>query len=189
MGIALARAMSRFESDMRRCCGGSYDYGIEPEYEIELVVEFDTVLDERDVAAALRIDTKPAIPKNKRIDEHALEIYQDAINTVYGVISSHEFKIVSEFQSVGSYSYYITFLADRPQSDGEDDVPPVPIAFKFRISNHELRGGRDNIGVKAVFKTFRLGGELYPDPVSLCDGVDRACDAIKAGDFSKLMEL
>ncbi len=112
--------------------------------------------------------------------EDQLVKYDDMVCDVCAEIERNGFVIEREWQSEKSYSYYIEFPVTEEDS----------VRIRFRISNHRKKNrGGDNVGVKLVFKTFLFGGKWYRDPLSLVNGVEAFCEAIKRGDFSAAMEV
>ena len=158
-------------------CGRAVDD--EPIYAIDAVIEYDYIVSER---VALRIEHR----QNDGYSDEQINEYNEFIANVYNVVVSYGFDILKEFQSSESVSYYVDF---RPK--GVDGNPLDVIRIRFRISDHPLKKGKggDNFGVDAIFKSFWFGGEKYENMVALVFGVQKACDAIRVGDWSALQKL
>lgn len=156
-----------------------------PEIEIICVLNSDTV-QEMSVAADTKIEWRN-LRSELQLTDKQLTAYRDFINSAVSFIEKVGFRIVDEYQSDFSYSYYIEF---EPITYEGIDNPLAGINVKFRISDHippkyvqHSRISEKSSGV--IFKSFIVDGVTHTSLIEALKAIKNLCLDIKAGDYSK----
>lgn len=150
---------------------------IKPTYVLDIEVEFNDCWDN----IADSIVNHPKNVKKKYLwSDDELTAYNDLIETVLGLIKSHKFEILRNYQSKKSYSYYIDFLPNRGSE---------VIEIRFRITDHSKRSLNDETafsGSAPIIKSFVMGSKRYSNLVDIYKAVKNICDDLLKGDYSAL---
>ena len=162
-------------------------------YLIEITVVFEP--DFSNIAAA-RVQHPAGIAKEYKYSEQQLADFNDLVESVISVILHYSFEIVKETQSHKSYAYYIEFFP----TDDDGNKWNESIGIKFRLANHANAGAESesarNVvermvdkprGEKIIFiKSFHIGSNEYPGPMSVIRAVDTICKGLKKGNYDIL---
>lgn len=155
------------------------------DYTLSIIVNVSPILD--NIAASIQIHHPKSVKKKYLMEEQALANYQAVIDTVYNAIISNGMKVIKEYQSNKSYSYYIVF-----KTPSFLDKDPINVMIEFRISNHgdiykgNLRNSDNYEELQIV--DFVLGSKKYPGGYSLCEAIRRICRELAKGNYDILDE-
>lgn len=150
---------------------------IKPTYVLDIEVEFNDCWN--NVAASI-VNHPKNVKKKYLWSDDELTAYNDLIETVLGLIKSHKFEILRNYQSKNSYSYYIDFLPTR-----SNEV----IEIRFRITDHSKRSLNDETTFSdsaPIIKSFVMGSKRYSNLVDIYKAVKNICDDLSKGDYSVL---
>ena len=150
---------------------------IKPTYVLDIEVEFNDCWN--NVAASI-VNHPKNVKKKYLWSDDELTAYNDLIETVLGLIKSHKFEILRNYQSKKSYSYYIDFLPTRGNE---------VIEIRFRITDHSKRSLNDQTTFSdsaPIIKSFVMGSKRYSNLVDIYKAVKNICDDLLKGDYSAL---
>lgn len=120
-----------------------------------------------------------------------LEAYRNFIKTIVNTIKKRDFKVIDEYQSGISYSYYIEFMPKF--YDGIE--PEIVFGVKFRLSDHYQSGNlpvteeSESCGESdTIFTSFVVEGVKHDDIVSTISDITQICNDLQTGDYTKLLK-
>lgn len=135
------------------------------------------------IAAASKIKHPASISKEYLLTDEQLQILNDIVDTTITNILYYNFKIVSEYQSKKSYSYYIRF---KPVDKNNEPLPDFKIVFK--LANHPIKGRNTKQPERSTFiKSFIVNDEVYTNPIEFISKIQKVCESISEGDYSVLL--
>lgn len=150
---------------------------IKPIYVLDIEVECNDCWN--NVAASI-VNHLKNVKKKYLWSDDELTAYNDLIETILGLIKSHKFEILRNYQSRKSYAYYIDFLPN-----GSSEV----IEIRFRITDHSKRSLNDETAFSdsaPIIKSFVMGSKRYSNLVDIYKAVKNICDDLSKGDYSAL---
>ena len=131
--------------------------------------------------AASRIH-QPSIRRELQMTNTQISAYEDFLDTIASIISSHGFTIINEYQSKRSYAYYITF-----------EVPNIQETWtiRFRIADHDSSGTfnppKKNYTRPTIFRKITIGnGQEFTSYFQAIKAIGYICDGLVDKDFDVL---
>ncbi len=142
--------------------------------------------DEMPVAAEMNIEGRD-LDYKYQLSPQQRTTYNDFINTICSILIHHGFKIVDQYQSNRSYSYYIQFVL-KPYEGFEDMM--LKLDVKFRLSDHQPNGikvSNESESKSVIFKSFVVEGVEHKDIKQVILDIQQICNDLKVGDYSRLV--
>lgn len=130
--------------------------------------------------AASRIH-QPSIRKELQMTNTQISAYEDFLDTIASIITSHGFTITNEYQSKRSYAYYMTF-----------EVPDIQETWtiRFRIADHDPSGTFSyprNFNRPTIFRKITIGnGQEFTSYFQAIKAIGYICDGLVDKDFDVL---
>ena len=130
--------------------------------------------------AASRIH-QPSIRKELQMTNTQVSAYEDFLDTIASIITSHVFTITNEYQSKRIYAYYMTF-----------EVPDIQETWtiRFRIADHDSSGtfsSHRNSSRPTIFRKITIGNDQeFTSYFQAIKAVGYICDGLVDRDFDVL---
>lgn len=153
------------------------------EYVLRVVVDVVPQY-EYSVAASTAYIQDRSIKRKLKLTKQQIEELNELVDKTLMLISSFDFKLIANYQSKRSFSYYIKFVpTDR---NGDEWEYPSRIQFEIRdhISNSHMENGDASIGVKTF--VFHVGGRTSFNTRGVLDSIKDTCYRLQNGDYSSL---
>ncbi len=149
---------------------------IKPKRWIEIVLYINPSLPQ-DMAA---VELHHPSSRFKLTDEELL-IYSDFVESMISPIYAHGFKIVKDYQSNKSYSYYIDFYPVDKKGNLLDKVHII-----FRLSEH-VDKSKFHSSSRIFIKSFVINDISYDKMLPFQDRINYICDRLAEGDYDELI--
>ena len=133
------------------------------------------------LVASIELKHPKSIKKIYKLTDTELDIWSSVVESVINELDIRNFEIIKQWQSKGSYSYYVDFY---PVS--KDGIKLERVQIRFRISDHGRvgKGSQEKSSRRPMFRNFTVND--FTCPANLKNLVGEICDDLMSGDYSTL---